>query len=187
MTGRRGVQVIWLVLFLSSTLVGNVDAQEASGDAAEAKDENLIERFLEREEAKDSRAKDPRVPEYTPGVEGDETTRATYLEALRAHYRYRTEGFEHRMRVFRWQLLSERLIFCVVILLVLVGVVFSGIQFRIGLRGLEAGREGPSTQLKLSGKGVEVSSSILGVILLVISLAFFYLYLVYVYPIEEIF
>jgi len=31
-----------------------------------------------------------------------------------------------------------------------------------------------------------VASPVLGVVILVISLAFFYLYLVYVYPIEEI-
>jgi hypothetical protein len=40
--------------------------------------------------------------------------------------------------------------------------------------------------LDLSTAGLKVSSPVLGVIILVISLAFFYLYLVYVYPISEI-
>jgi hypothetical protein len=55
----------------------------------------------------------------------------------------------------------------------------------------EKGRDGTTvqepTELEISKSGVKVSSPILGVIILVISLAFFYLYLVYVYPIEEIF
>jgi len=41
-------------------------------------------------------------------------------------------------------------------------------------------------QLELGQTGLKVSSPVLGVIILVISLAFFYLYLVYVYPIGEL-
>ncbi len=44
-----------------------------------------------------------------------------------------------------------------------------------------------TTEIVASVKGIKVSSPILGVIILVISLLFFYLYLVYVYPITEIF
>ncbi len=50
-----------------------------------------------------------------------------------------------------------------------------------------AAKEVGATRLKASAKGIEIDSPILGVVILVISLLFFYLYLVYVYPIEEIF
>jgi len=43
------------------------------------------------------------------------------------------------------------------------------------------------TDLELSTTGVKVSSNILGVVILSLSLAFFYLYLAFVYPIQEIF
>jgi hypothetical protein len=43
-----------------------------------------------------------------------------------------------------------------------------------------------ATEIDLSTSSVKVSSPVLGVIILVISLAFFCLYLVYVYPISEV-
>lgn len=46
--------------------------------------------------------------------------------------------------------------------------------------------EYPVTQLEASLQGIKVSSSILGVIILALSFLFFYLYLKYVYPINEI-
>jgi hypothetical protein len=40
------------------------------------------------------------------------------------------------------------------------------------------------TDIEFSGKGIKVSSPVLGVVILAISLGFFYLYLRHVYPIE---
>ena len=125
----------------------------------------------------------------------DSLTRARQQEALQAYFNYRVHGFDHRLRVFEWQLLSSRIIFVVVILLVLLGVYFSGVQFHRGLREARAQQAAadtetpssePVTEIEASMQGIKVSSSTLGVIILVISLAFFYLYLVFVYPIKEI-
>lgn len=69
------------------------------------------------------------------------------------------------------------LVFAVVVVLVLTGLVFSGIQFAIALRHARSGEQAPATTLKASLGSVEVSSSVLGVIILAISLLFFYLYL----------
>jgi len=126
----------------------------------------------------------------------DSLTQARQQDALQAYFNYRVHGFDHRLRVFEWQLLSSRIIFVVVILLVLLGVYFSGVQFHRGLRetrmqratdDTQAPAEEPVTEIEASMQGIKVSSSTLGVIILVISLAFFYLYLVFVYPIKEIF
>jgi hypothetical protein len=86
--------------------------------------------------------------------------------------------------VFRWQFYSSIVLFTVVNLLVLIGIFFSWLQFRRDLS--TPGSEAAETQLAVSTEGIKIQSSILGVIILVISLAFFYLYLVYVYPIQEI-
>jgi hypothetical protein len=46
---------------------------------------------------------------------------------------------------------------------------------------------GLATRFEISAKGLVVNSSVLGVIILTLSIAFFYLYLVYVYPIQNVF
>lgn len=135
--------------------------------------------------------------------------------AVQAYYQYRIESFDHRRRVYEWQLFSSRLIFYVVVLLVLSGIYFAGVQFHAGLRGgrskskaamktdsegtqggtASASEDAPGTtkaapvvtQLEVSPTGIKVSSPILGVIILVISFAFFYLYLRYVYPVFDSF
>lgn len=117
----------------------------------------------------------------------DEAGVRSMQESLKAFYDYNTRGFEHRSAVFKWQLLSSRLIFGLVILIVAVGLYFSWLQFMAGMRE-NGDLEKTATTLEASPtSGIKVSSPVLGVIILTLSLAFFYLYLVHVYPIEEIF
>ncbi len=127
------------------------------------------------------------APAIVPQELLDEKGTAALRSSLTAYYNYRTEGFDHRRRVFAWQLLSSKVIFVLVVFLVSVGVYFSWLQFHIGLRGGSGtGEASPDTTFEATATGIKVSSPVLGVIILVISLAFFYLYLVYVYKIEEI-
>lgn len=121
----------------------------------------------------------------------NDSTLAMYQDAMYAYYEYRVSGFQHRKEVFAWQLFSTKLIFWSVLFLVLSGIGFSGIQFYKSIKtgpGEGAGPTGGSaTEFEASAKGIKITSPVLGVIILVISLVFFYLYLVYVYPISEIF
>jgi hypothetical protein len=110
---------------------------------------------------------------------------ASLQEALKAYYDYRISGYAHRERVFAWQLLSSRIIFVVVIFLVMTGIYFSWLQFSRSLKSTK-GEEFKETTFEASTTGFKVSSPILGVIILAMSLAFFYLYLAFVYPISEI-
>ena len=139
----------------------------------------------------------PRVP--AGGVLLDEPTREDYLAALRGYYQYTLDGQAHRSKVFAWQYTSSIVIFVVVILLVLVGVYFSWVQFQRSVEpraqagkkpaaNTEAtGTKATQTTIKASAEGFEISSPVLGVIILALSLGFFYLYLAYVYPINEVF
>ena len=115
-------------------------------------------------------------------------------QASSKSFEYNNWALEHRKNVFAWQLNAGKVIFIVVLLLVLTGVFFSGIQFFIAMKQVtrrgkvsEASDvkedEALLTTLKATLNGIEVSSSILGVIILMVSFLFFYLYLVYVYPI----
>lgn len=94
-------------------------------------------------------------------------------------------GLKHDKSVYEWQRFSTIIIFYIVILLVFSGMAFSGIQFFKSYKTIGTNTE-PDTpsELEISLKGIKVTSSVLGVIILVISLAFFYLYLVHVYPIN---
>ena len=112
--------------------------------------------------------------------------------ALERRFEYYVSGMDHRQQVFKWQHFSGRVIFGFVLLLVTTGIYFSYLQFRLYLRSADnaEGRlpnQDMGTDLEISSTGVKVSSNILGVIILSLSLAFFYLYLAYVYPIQEIF
>jgi hypothetical protein len=129
-------------------------------------------------------------------VLGDAATRQRYLDAMQRYYEYRANGYAYRSRVFEWQLLSSRVIFVVVLVLVGAGIYFAAVQFRSAMRasarpaGLEtvpaASGVTLATQLEVSAKGIVVNSSVMGLIILALSLAFFYLYLVYVYPITDV-
>lgn len=127
------------------------------------------------------------LPESTADM--DTTTREKYQETLRAYFAYRLQGYQQRQRTFEWQLFSSRIIFWTVLALVFAGIYFAAVQFHVGLRGGTAARDQADarTEFAASLEGVKVSSPVLGVIILVISLVFFYLYLAFVYPITEIF
>jgi len=125
----------------------------------------------------------PVIPSPPDPVGLDPKTNERYQASLQRYYEYLFSGFEHRQRVFEWQLLSSKIIFAVVLVLVFAGIYFAAVQFHVAQREKA---KGEPTQLEASLSGIKVSSSVLGVIILVISLLFFYLYLVHVYPISEI-
>jgi hypothetical protein len=160
----------------------------------------LQELIAEREAGPDGRAELAGPPRRLPLEWEDEETRAAYLAAVREYYAYREDGLRHRRRVFAWQLSSSRVIFVLVVLLVLSGVYFSGVQFHLTLRAwaLTAEREaqgrpagGPGAdalggEVDASLEGLKVRSPVLGVIILALSFLFFYLYIIHVHPIQEI-
>lgn len=131
---------------------------------------------------------------------------AQYDTALKRQlYDYYAFGMQHRKNTFEWNLLSSKITFWVVVTLVFAGILFAALQFYKSMRGRPAiaatgtgmppekvvtvaeGDTTLSTELEANIKGIKVSSPVLGVIILIISLLFFYLYLVYVYPIQETF
>lgn len=92
---------------------------------------------------------------------------------------------------FEWNLKSTKIIFWMVIFLVFSGILFSGVQFYKAtlekkIRSKSPDQNQLNTEIEANLKGIKISTPILGVIILVISLAFFYLYLIYVYPIIQI-
>jgi hypothetical protein len=110
-------------------------------------------------------------------------------EALLAEYEHNKWALTNREAVLVFQQRAGKVIFAVVLLLVFVGVVFSGVQFFRGLRPSRKGRRAEAdaaTTIEASWKGIKMTSSILGVIILMISFLFFYAYLVSVFNITVI-
>ncbi|MCP4571812.1 MAG: hypothetical protein GY838_05615 [bacterium] len=90
---------------------------------------------------------------------------------------------EHRDRVFRQHRITSAVVFVLVIMIILSGLLLSFLQFR---KDLNRNGDGKATNIRLGKEGIEISSSVLGLLILLMSLGFFYLYLTEVYPIREI-
>lgn len=156
---------------------------QTAADSLSPEKKDAISSYLENLEKSGSESILP--PKLKPQYLEDSTVQTRYYQTLTEYFEYRISGYQHREKVFSWQLGSSKLIFFAVLFLLLVGIYFSYLQFRQAIK-LKQG-DGMDTTVKASSKGVEISSPVLGVIILAISLVFFYLYLVYVYPIQEIF
>lgn len=125
----------------------------------------------------------------------DIKTQEICWETFREYLIYYKKGYLQRYEVIRFQNLSTKLILFVVISLVILGMFFAWYQFRIAMNAVKARIKSGDTssysaevqEISIGESGVVARSSYLGVIILIVSLAFFYLYLVFVYPIQEIF
>ena len=125
---------------------------------------------------------DPFIPNQAVLDILEEDGKAALKASLIAAFEYRTNGFEHRTRVFNYQYQTSKVIFGMVILIVAMGMYFSWMQFRQNPQG-----DGADSSIELGTTGIKVTSPVLGVIILALSLGFFYLYLVHVYPIFDTF
>lgn len=150
---------------------------------------------------------DPRAPaphQVQPAVQPastsadslDAQTQTRYQEALRAQLDYQTYSYNHAKRTFEFQYWSGKVIFWTVLFLVFAGVAFSAVQFYVGLRHPlqskagsvkeETASDTASSEFEASLTGIKFKSSILGLLILAMSMVFFYLYLKYVYPISNV-
>jgi hypothetical protein len=108
------------------------------------------------------------------------------IQAYMEYNNYLVFQYHHSQRVFEFQLISSRIIFVIVLLLVLSGIVLSWLQFaRPNIKDSSGNPVNSSLKISFTA-GIEVSSPILGIIILIISLAFFYMYLVEVYQITMV-
>lgn len=104
------------------------------------------------------------------------------------------QDFIHR--AYEWQLVASIVVFAMVMLVIAVGLFLTVMQFTRDERrqrrrarpaaGASDDSEGAAkSSLKLSTTGVEISSQVLGILILVLSLGFFYLYVVDIYPLMD--
>lgn len=168
-----------LTLLLAATALA---AQETTAPSSYAEAERQAAAASGADEVPAPPSATPAAPAASAGLSysATEAQRAQLGEALYADHQ---AALDYNRRVFEWQMVSTQVSFFVVIGLVVSGLIFAAIQFR---RGMIATQGNPdfNTDLELTAKGLKVSSPVLGVVVLAISLGFFYLYLAHVYPIE---
>jgi hypothetical protein len=109
-------------------------------------------------------------------LSGDSTQDKEYAAARLEYDKF---ALHHAQRTYEWQFWASIFIFVLVITAVGLGLWMSFLHFY-------EGRKGGGGSVKVSPQGVELSSPVIGLMILVVSLAFFYLYLTQVYPITEI-
>jgi hypothetical protein len=129
----------------------------------------------------------PAVPSSEQMASDAETSKALQ-ESVRAHFRFDTDSYKHAADVYRWQHTSSIIIFWVVVVLVLSGLILAILQFSIAMQAqLAHSRLKPdaNTTFEASLKGLKVSSSVIGLLILGMSMAFFGLYIKFVYPIQN--
>jgi hypothetical protein len=157
------------------------------------------------------------LPSVTPCSGWEDEIKKQCILAYSEYYRHEAGVFKQQEKVYDFQLLSSKVILLIVILLVLSGIVFAGLQFWYALikaplidsnppqpvvsppgtptDQVGAGIVPPTpkrnvgdtftSDLEVSMTGFKVKSSILGLLLVLISMVFFFLYIRYVYPIEQ--
>lgn len=201
-TMRRNLAGILLALLLPVSLAGQESGPLEAGRSNAAPDKTPTATVPVPASTAPTNTAMPSAPSTVAQLDAE--TRSKYQMAMRSYYDYVDRGYAYRTRVFEWQMLSSRLIFGIVLLMVLAGLTFAAIQFYVAMvvamterarvaKQIASGEKPAAattpaelaSELDIGSKGITVKSSVLGVIVLALSLAFFYLYLVYVYPLHE--
>ena len=94
---------------------------------------------------------------------------------------YRSDFFnwstDHRASVFMWQRYTTVVSYILIVSIIVVGIYLAVLEFNKGRSGV--------TKLKFGADGVEISSEIIGLIVLTLSLAFTYFYIDRIYPVND--
>ena len=106
-------------------------------------------------------------------------------EYLIERAKFQKEEWRYTMATFWWQYYSSILSFVIVVLLVFSGLYFAYLQFR-AFDFKHKDSEHQVTVIKISKNGFEISSPVVGLLVLFFAFGFFYLYVSNIYPIDVI-
>jgi hypothetical protein len=106
----------------------------------------------------------------------------TYIQAKKKEYNYYTGLMDVNLQTFYAQQIASYVILILVFLVVVSGVLFSGFQL---WKSVSIGVQ-PNSDFELSAAKVRVTSSVVGIVVLTISLVFLFIYTQEVYQIKLI-
>jgi hypothetical protein len=104
-----------------------------------------------------------------------------YIEAKKKEYDYQVKLMDLNLETFQTQWLQTYTVMALVVLVVVAGVCFSAFQLwkSVGVAGVQL-----NSELEMSAKNVRITSSVVGVVVLVISIVFLYIYTHEVYQLR---
>lgn len=105
------------------------------------------------------------------------------VDYYKNYYAYRTRKSEMNISQFEWQQYASEYLLWLVVIVVVSGIVFSGYQLWKASSIEDLGKE---SSIELSVQKIKVTSSVVGVVVLAISIIFLYLFLIEVYRVEVI-
>jgi hypothetical protein len=187
----------------------NIPRAPSSGTTQPSPPQPSITKFDDKDAARasaSSAAADPGCAAY-----GDAATKAACEAYAKAAFEHQIWTLQYRQRAYEAHHANSFWVFLLVCALVVLGMYLSLREFNLDsrrrealiaqlskrLRRVAAGKAddakaeaedagaGPVTTLGIDPTGVKLTSPVLGVIILVVSMGFFYLYLKTVYPINE--
>ena len=120
----------------------------------------------------------------------------------REQYEYEIWLIRYNKKIYEYQHTSSKVLLGISVIVLTCGLYFSYMQFkdRTKIRNIDVVNNNQNsendekllekgddskTSLKIGAAGIEISSSIIGLLILCVSLAFFYLYISNIYPIEN--
>jgi hypothetical protein len=114
----------------------------------------------------------------------DQKVLNAYVEAKKREYDYYTRLMDVNIDIFHVQRIASYVVLFLVFIVVTSGVLFSGFQLwkSVSVAGVQA-----SNDLEISAAKVRVTSSVVGIVVLAISLAFLFIYTREVYAIKTLY
>lgn len=197
---------LFYLLFFCIGLYCNASAQTGTKDSAAKKTLISLPDFENFNEAQKNAGIMMKKFDSLRMASSDPDTDSLSFVFLTTEVNYEIQSLDHRHRVFEWQLASSKYIFIVVNVIVSVGLLLSVWQFYLPIYKMnkmmkrnevtkaesqtiiedEEKKETHVSTIKLGKDGVEITSPVIGLLILVISIAFYFLYINFVYPVSEI-
>ena len=111
----------------------------------------------------------------------DSALYAKYIEVKKKEYDYQAKLMDLNVETFQTQWLQTYTVMSLVVIVVIAGVLFAAFQLwkSVSVAGVQL-----NSELEISAKNVRITSSIVGVVVLVISIAFLYIYTHEVYQLR---
>lgn len=104
-----------------------------------------------------------------------------HLEYTKKYYSYLGQKADINIEQFNWQRRASERLMWLVILVVFSGVVFSGVQLWRAANIKDLGGE---STIEIEARKIKITTSVVGVVVLAISIIFFYFFLIEVYRVK---
>lgn len=102
-------------------------------------------------------------------------------EYTKKYYSYLSQKTDIYIEQFKWQRSASERLLWLVVTVVISGILFSGVQL---WRASSTKDLGPESSIEIASSKIKITSSVVGLIVLVISIVFFYFFLTEVYTVK---